>query len=282
MVIVGGGIAGGALAAALASRGHAVVVLERQHEFRDRVRGENMQPWGVSRCTASAWSRCWSAPAVATASRPCCTTRSERPAEAEAAPLPLGMLLPDVAGTFSVGHPQACEALLRHAESCGARIVRGVGDVDVAPGAAPSVELRAATATCTRCAPGSWWLPTDGNRASAASSASSCTRWTRRRRWAGCCVRDEPWPENVEVLGTEGDVHFLVFPRPNGMVRLYLGRDAGADVGGPDRVERFLQSFRLDCCPARRRWPRPNPSGRAPPIPARIRGWIGRSPRASC
>lgn len=31
-----------------AARGLDVVVLERQYGFRDRVRGENMQPWGVA------------------------------------------------------------------------------------------------------------------------------------------------------------------------------------------------------------------------------------------
>src|SRR4051794_30075523 len=47
VVVVGGGIAGGAIASMLAARRLDIVVLERQHSFRDRVRGENMQPWGV-------------------------------------------------------------------------------------------------------------------------------------------------------------------------------------------------------------------------------------------
>jgi 2-polyprenyl-6-methoxyphenol hydroxylase-like FAD-dependent oxidoreductase len=65
----------------------------------------------------------------------------------------------------------------------------------------------------------------------------------------GMLVRDASWSDDVEVLGTEGDVHFLVFPRPDGFVRLYLARDRQADVGGADRADRFLEAFRLECFP---------------------------------
>ncbi len=44
LVIVGGGIAGAALARATAVVGLSVLVLEREPAFRDRVRGEQMHP----------------------------------------------------------------------------------------------------------------------------------------------------------------------------------------------------------------------------------------------
>src|SRR3979490_2089972 len=47
VVVVGGGIAGSALASTLARSSLDVLVLERQERFRDRVRGECMMPWGV-------------------------------------------------------------------------------------------------------------------------------------------------------------------------------------------------------------------------------------------
>src|SRR5207342_1692236 len=47
-IIVGGGLAGSALADQLAQSGHRVLVLERETKFKDRVRGENMLPWGVA------------------------------------------------------------------------------------------------------------------------------------------------------------------------------------------------------------------------------------------
>src|SRR5687767_10351385 len=48
VIIVGGGIGGSGLATVLARKGKRVLVLEREPKFRDRVRGENMLPWGVS------------------------------------------------------------------------------------------------------------------------------------------------------------------------------------------------------------------------------------------
>ncbi len=60
VAIVGGGIAGGAPAVRLSRAGLAVTVLQQSAEFRDRVRGETMFPWGYAelsderRCFASA------------------------------------------------------------------------------------------------------------------------------------------------------------------------------------------------------------------------------------
>jgi 2-polyprenyl-6-methoxyphenol hydroxylase-like FAD-dependent oxidoreductase len=48
VVIVGGGLAGAALARAMSSRGRSVAVLERTMTFRDRIRGEWIAPWGVA------------------------------------------------------------------------------------------------------------------------------------------------------------------------------------------------------------------------------------------
>jgi 2-polyprenyl-6-methoxyphenol hydroxylase-like FAD-dependent oxidoreductase len=47
-ITVGGGLAGSTLATRLARAGRKVLVLEREIRFKDRVRGENMLPWGVS------------------------------------------------------------------------------------------------------------------------------------------------------------------------------------------------------------------------------------------
>src|SRR5690242_488697 len=48
IAIVGGGLAGSALAKSMAEKGFRVIVLEREQEFRDRVRGEQMACWGVA------------------------------------------------------------------------------------------------------------------------------------------------------------------------------------------------------------------------------------------
>ena len=48
VIIIGGGIAGSALAAVLARKGRAVLVLERSTVYRDKVRGEFFHAWGVA------------------------------------------------------------------------------------------------------------------------------------------------------------------------------------------------------------------------------------------
>jgi len=48
VITVGGGLGGSALAKVLADRGARVLVVERESQFRDRVRGEWMAPWGAA------------------------------------------------------------------------------------------------------------------------------------------------------------------------------------------------------------------------------------------
>src|SRR5258708_6581924 len=48
LIVVGGGMAGSTLARRMALSGARVLVFERETQFRDRVRGESLQPWGVA------------------------------------------------------------------------------------------------------------------------------------------------------------------------------------------------------------------------------------------
>ena len=48
IIAIGGGLGGSALAKVMAEHGHRVLVLERVREFKDRVRGEWIAPWGVA------------------------------------------------------------------------------------------------------------------------------------------------------------------------------------------------------------------------------------------
>ncbi len=48
VIVVGGGIAGSALAGVLARAGVGVLVVEKEARFRDRVRGEATLPWGLA------------------------------------------------------------------------------------------------------------------------------------------------------------------------------------------------------------------------------------------
>jgi len=51
-ITVGGGIAGASLAKAMAERGFRVLVVEREKQFKDRMRGEWLAPRGVAETKA--------------------------------------------------------------------------------------------------------------------------------------------------------------------------------------------------------------------------------------
>jgi menaquinone-9 beta-reductase len=47
LIVVGGGLAGSSLAIALAPLGVRILIVEHQDQFRDRIRGEVLMPWGT-------------------------------------------------------------------------------------------------------------------------------------------------------------------------------------------------------------------------------------------
>ena len=89
----------------------------------------------------------------------------------------------------------------------------------------------------------------------------SCRFWRRsaprsataRNLIGGMLVENVPdWPQDTQVIGTEGRVHFLVFPQGGDRVRLYLCYDFTdkATYAGPQRRENLISAFaRLTCLP---------------------------------
>jgi len=47
IITIGGGLGGASFAKAMADHGARVLILEREHQFSDRIRGEAIWPWGV-------------------------------------------------------------------------------------------------------------------------------------------------------------------------------------------------------------------------------------------
>src|SRR5438445_9574752 len=120
VVIIGGGIAGNALATVLARAGRAVLVLERSTVYRDKVRGEVFHAWGVAEAQRLGIYDTLICSGGIHHTRFVPYDETMAPAEAEAAALPLDRVLPGVPGTLGVGHPRACEALSRAAVASGA------------------------------------------------------------------------------------------------------------------------------------------------------------------
>jgi len=121
VITVGGGLAGATLAKNLAEHGYRVLVLERETHFRDRVRGEQMHPWGVAEARAlgiydnlaTTWghqTRWW------------LTYQGTTLVEHR----DLAATTPHGVGSFNCSHPAMQEAVLHLAVEAGAEVRRGI------------------------------------------------------------------------------------------------------------------------------------------------------------
>src|ERR1051325_7925597 len=120
VIIVGGGLGGSALASAVAG-GRRVLGLEREKEFKDRVRGENMLPWGVA-----------AARRLGVLDDLLAAGGHQAPffnvyfmgTQSEHRPFP--MTTPTGEASLNMYHPDLQETLLAGAADAGAEVMRGV------------------------------------------------------------------------------------------------------------------------------------------------------------
>jgi 2-polyprenyl-6-methoxyphenol hydroxylase-like FAD-dependent oxidoreductase len=262
-VIVGGGIAGNALATVLARAGRGALVLERSSAYRDRVRGEAFQPWGVAEARRLGLQAALAGAGGNHLTRFVPYDETLEPAEAEAAAVALDGILPDVPGSLGVGHPQACEALGRAAAEAGARVLRGVEVLDVQFGRTPTVRYRVGDAErVARCR---LVVGADGRESTIRRRAGIALHATEPRlRAAGLLVEDlRGWPEHQLTIGTEGDLVFFVIPQGAGRARLYLmyPADQRQRFAGPGGPRAFVDSLAVACIPQRAGLSRARPAG---------------------
>lgn len=136
IITVGGGLGGATLAKVMAEHGARVLVLERELEFKDRVRGEIMSPWGVAearelgiaellRNTCAHELRWWDV-----------YLGTDQIGHRD-----LIATTPQKAPAFTFFHPKMQEVLLHAAAEAGAEVRRGATVRDVQPGTLPLVNL---------------------------------------------------------------------------------------------------------------------------------------------
>ena len=129
IAVIGGGIAGAALAHSMSKAGAQVLVLEAETQFKDRVRGEVMVPWGVAEAQALGLE-------VALQQADACKlpwlNQYMGAQQIERRYFPTTTLTKTPLVTFY--HPRMQTSLLNAAEACGAEVRRGVMVTSVVPG----------------------------------------------------------------------------------------------------------------------------------------------------
>jgi 2-polyprenyl-6-methoxyphenol hydroxylase-like FAD-dependent oxidoreductase len=251
VVIVGGGIAGSALAFALARGGLDVLVLEQSETYPDRVRGETMVPWGAKEAQTLGLESALLAAGGYYASRLIGYDEVFPPDAVEAAAMPLGDFVPGVPGFLNIGHPAHCQALIDAAAGAGAKVVRGAQVETIEAGAAPSIRFTAGGVTTTARA--SLVVGADG-RASQTREALGVALAIDRPRDLLCGMLVESadgWDPDVVSIGAEGDLCYSIFPQKGGRARLYgfWSLEDRSRFSGADGPAHFLSAYRLTCCP---------------------------------
>lgn len=252
VVIVGGGIAGGALGVQLARAGLGVTIVERSVEFQDRVRGETMPPWGYLELVEAGLLEVVLRAEGAVVRRYVGYGDTMSVQLAEAFALDAAVVLPGAAGSVNFSHPGACQALLDAAQALGAQVVRGASGVQVSPGADPQVAF--GVDGVERTVRSRLVVGADGRNSVVRRQLGIALQRSGARTFAAGLLLDgvHEWPQDANVIGTWEDVHFLLFPRAGGRLRAYLiwDKEQPQRFAGPDGPQRMLERMAtLSCLP---------------------------------
>jgi len=247
IITVGGGLAGAALAGAMASNGFRVLVLERERQFKDRVRGEQIHPWGVAELRELdlyeplnsmhghelPWLDFYIGSELASHRNLIDTT-------------------PQAAPEFAFYHPAMQDLVLQIAVDAKAEVKRGVSVHNVEAGATPKVvasqngkvvEYRARLV-----------VGADGRNSRTRKQAGFTVCREPDHKWvmAGVLLDDVPIAEDTSrmVFNPELCSVVLFFPQGQGRVRSYLAyqKDSLRMLGGKGDFKHFIaQAIRIGC-----------------------------------
>jgi 2-polyprenyl-6-methoxyphenol hydroxylase-like FAD-dependent oxidoreductase len=261
VVVVGGGIAGSALATVLAREGLETLVLERQEQYQDRVRGEYLVPWGVQEAERLELDEVL---LEAGGHRSEAFVFHDPPEGSDDATEAVGYaeVADGLGRPMAFGHPAACEALAKEAGQRGASVVRGVTSVEVVPGARPSVTYQhAGRAQQVECR---LVVGADGRSSRVRRQAGiALQRAAQVHMVAGLLVEDLDVDPSQDVFGIGDDVFMITFVQGGGRARLYLcwASEEPQRFAGPDGTVAFLEASAVASVPHRDAWLEATPAG---------------------
>jgi 2-polyprenyl-6-methoxyphenol hydroxylase-like FAD-dependent oxidoreductase len=238
LAIAGGGLGGAVLAINMAKQGARVLVIERERQFKDRVRGEAMFPWGYAETVALGVADC-----LAEAGRHHLNwvdtyVASHRVERREVIPSTKHQL-----PFLTCYHPAMQESLLKAAAAAGAIVRRGAAVREVRPGMAPEMVVEENDHVETIFA--RLVVGAEGRTSVVRSSARfPVQRDLDDMMIAGILLEDVPAAEDT----LQGIYNFalghlvVVAPQAGGRVRMYLCYHDGtqARFQGPGDLARFV------------------------------------------
>lgn len=218
LVVVGGGIGGASFAGAMAAGGARVLLVERERQFRDRVRGEGMHAWGVPEAKAlGIYERLLATCGIEV------TWWDIYLGEQLFVRRDFPATTPHGSPLFSFYHPHMQDSLLDAAAAAGAHVWRGAAVRAVRPGPQPGITVE----------DGGWQNEISARMVVAADGRNSPTRG-----WAGFEVEsdaDERLFTGVLLEGVEVDEDAWL-----GVMNPTIGQEAVLCNIGEGRVRAYL------------------------------------------
>ncbi|HSP56436.1 MAG TPA: NAD(P)/FAD-dependent oxidoreductase, partial [Dehalococcoidia bacterium] len=239
IITVGGGLAGSGLARSMAERGYRVLVVERETEFRDRVRGEWLAPWGVAEARELGLydlllGSCGYHPQI----------WDTRMGSASVGDRDLSKTTPAGLHSMTFYHPKMQETVLDAASQAGADVRRGVRVTGIETGREPAVRLE--------------WNGS-AETASARLVVGADGRGSPFRKWAGIEISRVPEQNQLcglffesiavpqdrclAIFNPFSQRFALSFPQGNGRGRVYFANraDEGVRPQGEKDIPTFIQ-----------------------------------------
>jgi len=248
IIIIGGGLGGSALAKSMAERGRRVLVLERERQFKDRVRGEYMTPWGVAETHELGIYE----PVRKVGGL------DVRYVDMGFGPRDLIATTPQQMPSLAFYHPEMQEAVLAAAQSAGAEVRRGVSVTEIRPGPNPSVVIHNLKSEISSESSQSEIRNSKSETLTTRLVVAADGRASMARKWAGFSVQEEAQPflfaglSLADMSSPEQNAYLLfnpslgmataITPAGPGRFRTYVAYQASANyrLQGDENVSLFI------------------------------------------